>query len=452
MTIGSRSAAPPDARAHRAVYARMGRNVAWLLGGRGFSGVVSLAYLAIAARALGPEPFGVFTLVLAYGQAIANLAQFQSWQALIRYGAGHLARGDRAALARLVAFTGVLDVASALVGAAVAVAGVGLAGAWLGWSGAQQGRAALFGGALLLSIGATPVGTLRLFDRFDLITYIQAVGPAVRLIGSLIAWGLARSVDAFLIVWAAAALLQSAAGWVVALGPAGQSPAFARDWFGRGRADNPGILRFMGLTNLSSSLSLIWEQLGTLAVGGVAGATAAGGFRIASRLAKAIVKPVQTLSRVLFPELARLVASDDRATLRRVTARVSWAAAGTAVVVVIVAAFGGTLMLRLVGGGGYGFARGLLLLLAVASAIELAGLALEPLLSAHGRAGQVLVAQVLGTIVYAALLALFLSGIGPITGASGAAVAAIGGTAVATIALAQAARRLLAAPRDGRAR
>ena len=443
MDVASGTAQP--ASAHRAVYARMGRNVAWLLGGRGFSGLVSLAYLAIAARALGPEGFGVFTLVLAYGQAIANLAQFQSWQALIRYGAGHLARGDRAGLARLVAFTGAMDVASALVGAAVAVAGVSMAGAWLGWSGAQQGRAALFGGALLLSIGATPVGTLRLFDRFDLITYIQAIGPAVRLAGSLVAWGVSRSVDAFLIVWAAAALVQSAAGWIVSFGPAGQAPQFARDWFGRARAENPGILRFMGLTNLSSSLSLIWEQLGTLAVGGVSGATAAGGFRIASRLAKAMVKPVQTFSRVLFPELARLVASDDHVTLRRVTIRVGWAAIGLSLAVVLVAAFGGTLLLRLVAGRDYAFAHELLLLLAIAAAIELSGFALEPLLTAHGQAGQVLVAQMVGTIVYGALLAILLAS----WGATGAAWAAIGGAGVVRLALSIAVRRLLAGAPPG---
>jgi len=43
---------PTDA-ARGSVFTRMGRNIGWLLGGRGFAGVVSLAYLAIAARALG---------------------------------------------------------------------------------------------------------------------------------------------------------------------------------------------------------------------------------------------------------------------------------------------------------------------------------------------------------------------------------------------------------------
>src|SRR5689334_14930179 len=77
--------------AHGAVFARMARNIGWLLGGRGFSGVVGLVYLAFATRALGPHGFGTFSLILAYGSGIANLIQFRSWQAVIRFGSVHLA-------------------------------------------------------------------------------------------------------------------------------------------------------------------------------------------------------------------------------------------------------------------------------------------------------------------------------------------------------------------------
>jgi len=48
--------------------------------------------------------------------------------------------------------------------------------------------------------------------------------------------------------------------------------------------------------------------LGTLAVVGAAGRAAAGGYRLASRLAKAVAKPIRLVGRVLYPELARLVA------------------------------------------------------------------------------------------------------------------------------------------------
>ncbi|MFD2499396.1 lipopolysaccharide biosynthesis protein [Rhizorhabdus histidinilytica] len=109
-----------------AVFARMARNLAWLLGGRGFQAVASLLYLGLAARTLGPARFGEFTLVLAYGQAIANVAQFQSWQTVIRYGTIHIVAGARDRLGRLLGLTTLFDCGGAILGAIAAAAGLRL--------------------------------------------------------------------------------------------------------------------------------------------------------------------------------------------------------------------------------------------------------------------------------------------------------------------------------------
>ncbi len=433
------SPAAPAAAATRPVYRRMGLNVAWLLGGKGFGGVASLIYLAVAARALGPAQFGLFSLVLAYGQTIANLMQFQSWQAVIRYGAQHRADGEPGRLARLLGFTTTLDLATAVLGAGIAWLGVGLAGPWLGWSAVEQRDAALFGAALLLSIGATPNGVLRLFDRFDLLTYCQAIGPSVRVIGSLTAWWLGGGVPGFLAVWASAALIQSGVTWFVALGPRQRRPALGRAAFAQAARENRRIWRFSWMTNLSSSLTVTGEQAATLAIGGVVGTSMAGGYRLASRVAKGLVKPVQAMARVLYPEMARLVATDDRATLARIAGRVELVTAGLAVVVVAVFAVAGGTVLTLLAGPGFGSARELLLLLAVAAAIDLSGLGLEPVLNAHGKAGKVLAGRAAGAAVNLGGLAVLL----PLLGAEGAAVAAIASSLTVRLWLGLSARQLL---------
>lgn len=432
---------PADA-ARGSVFSRMGRNIGWLLGGRGFAGVVSLAYLAIAARSLGPVLFGGFTLILTYGQLIANLVQFQSWKGVIRFGAVHIAEDRPDRLARLVGFTATLDGASSLIGAVLAVLGVYLAGPLLHWSAQEQTQAALFGAVLLLSTGATATGMLRLFDRFDLLTLTEAVAPLVRLIGAIAVWVLGGGVVAFLTVWAIAALAQAIAGWVAIIAIHGSPLSIGRSAFDRAVAENPRIWRFMLQTNLSNSLSLFWLQTGTLAVGAVAGPAAAGGFRIADRIAKGIAKPVETITRALYPELARLVASNDRATLTTVFKRISWIAASLAVLLVVIAGLGGSLILRLVAGPQYAFAHVYLFLLAISAAIDLSGFALEPFHNAHGRAGRVLRSRAVGAVVYALLLAVLL----PTIGAIGAAIAAIVTSLVIFVQLALSARQMLGRP------
>ena len=406
---------------HRAVFARMGRNIAWVLGGRGFAGLVSLGYLALAARGMGPERFGIFTLILAYGQGIVNLVQFQSNQAVIRYGALHGEDGRQDRLAHLLGFTATVDVATALGGAVLAALGVHLAAPLLGWTGEQRDLAAMFGAALLLSTGSTPNGILRLFNRFDLITICEALAPVVRLVGSITVWATGGGVAAFLAVWAAAALLQALAQWIVALRLTPARLALGRGAFESAVAENARLWRFMLQTNLANSLGLFWSQIGVLAVGGIDGPAAAGGFRLASKLAKAIARPVQTLAGVLYPELARLVASNDRATLRKLMWQIRLISVGLSLLVVLIAAFGGPAILRGFAGPAYDFAHIYLLLFGIVAAIDLSGIGLEHLHTAHGRTGRVLGTRAIGAAVYGIALALLL----PTEGALGAAIASI---------------------------
>lgn len=414
-----------------AVFSRMGRNLAWLLGGRGFQAAASLLYLGLAARTLGPARFGEFTLVLAYGQAIANIAQFQSWQTVIRYGTIHMASGRRDRLGRLLGLTTLFDCGGALLGAAAAGIGVALAAGWLDWDMIERQRAAWFGVALLLSTGATPTGMLRLVDRFDLTTWCQAVGPLVRLAGAVLAWTSGGGIGLFLIAWAAAALLQHAATWTAALTRTGLPVVLGRRRMLVAQRENAGIWRFTLTTNAAGTVGLLGEQLATLAVGGAAGPAAAGGFRIASKVARALAKPVQIAARVLYPELARLHASADRATLDHVMARVSRYAIGLSLAVVVVALAGGGLLIDLLAGPAYGFARDMLVVMAIGVAIDLSGLALEPLLIAHGRAGAVLAIRLAGVVVLGLLIALLLPGLG----AMAAAVATVASSLVMRIAL-----------------
>ncbi len=425
---------------HRAVFARMGRNIGWLLGGRGFGGLASIAYLGIAARALGPAGFGLFALVLAYGSSIANLAQFNSWQAVIRFGAVHRAAAQPASLTRLLGFTATLDAAGALIGAALAFLGVQLAGTLLGWSPAEQQRAALFGAVLLLSTGATATGMLRLFDRFDLLTYAETVGPAARVLGAALAWALGWGIDGFLAVWAVAALAEAAAGWVAALSARLSPLSFGRAAFAAAPKENHRLWRFVLQNNASSSLDVLWEQLGTLAVGAVAGPASAGAFRIATKLAGAIAKPVGTVTRALYPELARLAAGGERTTLRQVVRRVSLLAGATSVLLVGVIWLWGPVLIRVFSGRGFESAQLFLLPLTIAAAIDLCGIAFEPIHNAYGRSGRVLAVRSAGALVYVLALWLLLDRVGP----QGAAFAAIASSLAIRGLLAVSTRRMLA--------
>jgi O-antigen/teichoic acid export membrane protein len=399
----------------------MARNMGWVAGSRGFNSVISILYLATAARALGPEGFGAFALILTYGQMVANFVQFQSWKGVIRYGALHITANRPDRLERLFGFTATLDFASAILGALIAVASVPLVALLLHWTPGEELSAAVFGAVLLLTTGATPSGMLRLFDRFDLAAYAEAVGPMVRLIGSVIAWMVGASFLSFLVIWAAAAVAQAATQWVAAVLINRSRLAFGRRAFRQALAENDRLLRFMLQTNISNSVSMFWTQLGTLAVGAVAGPAEAGAFRLSNRLSKGMVRPVQPITLALYPELSRLVAEDDHAQLRKVVLRITAIAAILALCVVLATGLAGRQILHLLVGAKFEFAHRFLFLLSIATALDLAGFAFEPLQNAHGKSWTVLRSKIVAACAYALLLVILL----PRLGGTGAAVAAI---------------------------
>ena len=414
------------------------RNAGWLLGGKGVGGLFSLVYLALVARTLGVAGFGVFAMILAYGQALGNVVGFQSWQTVIRYGARHRAdaRADR--FAQVVAFATVLDFGAALVGALLAVAGALLIGPAIGWGHETQIVAAWFGVSLVFGQRGAPTGVLRLFDRFDLAAYAELTLPATRLVGTLIAWGLGGGLAGYLLAWAAAELVTTAAMWRQAWRELCTRDLDGHGWRMHGLGlDNPGIWRFSITTNLTASIGLVWQQVPVLAVGWIAGPAGAGGYRMATTLGTALTKPVVSLARSIYPEFARLSVDEGVAALRPVLRRTALISAGLGALSVVLIGFAGVRILAFVGGEAYVFAYPVLVVLTLASALNLIGFGLEPALVAIGRPGAALIARSVASLLYLALLAVML----PWLGAIGAAWATLAATLISTALLWWAYRR-----------
>lgn len=431
--------------ASRGPIGRAIRNAGWLLGGKGVGGVFSLVYLALAARSLGVGGFGVFTLVLTYGTATANLVQFQSWQTVIRYGAGHLAAGRLDALRRVLAFTALLDLGAASIGAIIAAACAPLVGTLLGWTAGEAHVAALFSASLVFGLRGTPTGVLRLFDRFDLAAYSETALPAMRLIGALAVFASGASVAGFLLAWAVAELVTTIVMWISAVRELHRQGIAATGGLALGGvvAENPQLWRFAWTTNLTSSINLVWQQLPTLAVGGVAGAATAGGYRLAVQLTAALSKPASSLARSVYPEFAKLAVEGGAPALAPLVKRSARIAGVGGLGVVLLIAVAGPTALSLIGGRDYGFAYPFLVLLSIAAAIDLCGFGLEPALVALGRAGTILAIRIIAALIYAALLASLLA----VFGAAGAAIATIGAAiVVVAMLLVQWRRALRAAP------
>ena len=183
------------------VFRRIFKNAGLMLTGRAANGVMGLITLSIMARGLGAEVFGIVVLVQTYVLVISGLTTFQSWQALIRYGAISLKSEDPCEFQNLLKFTMVLDVIGIVIGLAVGYLAAPLIGPFLKWNSDVVVYAQAYSFLTLFTVIATPIGVLRLFDRFDLLTFQASIAPLCRMIGVSIALALDAPLWGYLVAW-----------------------------------------------------------------------------------------------------------------------------------------------------------------------------------------------------------------------------------------------------------
>lgn len=398
------------------------RNAGTILSGKVVVALLGLATTGLAMRSLGLEAFGTLLLIHAFARTAASLTRFQSWQAVLRYGAPSLEHGRWPEFRALLRFTAALDLVAAVMGAIACAMVIGAFGQVFSITPGLQTAAIIYTTSVMFMVTATATGVLRLFDRFDLLATREALEALVRLAGTGLAAVFGGDLVAFLAVWYGATMIGGATLVFAAWSQIRRRGLLSGGWTGLPRATSahPGLWSFVWTTNFTSSLSLVSGHLGTLCVGAMLGPAEAALFAIARQIGEAALKPSRFLSPAIYPEIARLAALDDRAGIRSLIARMLCVSTGASAVLFTVLALLGGFLLRLVGGTQAEAAYPVMLLLAIASAIGFASFALEPLLMSMDRQGAALRARIAACLVYvpAALLGLHLIGLQGVGGAA----------------------------------
>ncbi len=387
------------------------KNAGILLTGKSVAGLCNLGALALAARALGTEVFGTLILIHTLVRLVIGISKFQSWQAVIRFGAVSLQANRQDHFHKLIIFTVLLDAASALLGAMVAILAASIVAPYFGWNDDVRSIAMLYGIVVLFSVTATPTGILRLFNRFDLLSTHSIISPGIRLIGASTLYILDLGLWEFLSVWFVAGVLGGITlivmGWWELRKRELIPPSSTS--FHDLTQPHPGLWKFVFATNLQSSLELSTGHLTTLIVGWVLGPTAAGIFKIAKELSTVLSRTGGLLAESLYPELAKLSTQEKNKTFRRVVVSSGLVAGSGATIIFWGIVIIGEPLLRLTVGAEFVGAYPLLLLLIGAETIGAFGFGLNSAMYAIGRAGVPLQVNVTVTALYLPLLFFLLT-------------------------------------------
>lgn len=394
---------------------RVFRNSSWLFSAKGVGAVLSIFYLAILTRTLGVAGFGEFMVIVGAVQVLTAILKLQTWQAVVQFGVPYLLAGQHREFRKLSTQNFWIELLGGLAACSALWLMLPYGASQFGWSDPVVQAIMGYGVIVFLSVRSTPIGILRAQDRFGGNAFGDAIIPIVRFAGALVLFLTTPSMTGFLIVWGLSEFISFVVMWLMV-------------WL-RDETDHPlrnaaalavvppsrkEFLAFLLFTNLAYLISVIRERLVVVIVGFFVGPAAAGLFRLADQLANSLNRLSEVFARPLFAELSRLFAIGQSRELRALFWRSLRASAISGGVLFIGLLLLGKYIIALISGPEYLAAFPLLLLLGAATIISLAGLGLEPLLQAAGRARNALVARLVGLVALGLLMAAFLPSFGTI--------------------------------------
>lgn len=413
-------------RPPRRMFRNLIRDAGIMFVGTSISAFATLGALGLASHGLGPSQFGTLVIVTTYALLIDRLANFQSWQYVITYGAAAEANPDAdRELSSVVRFGRRVDMATAMAGVLLALAGIPVLFSLYEVSAVSQTWVALYTTAVIgTHIVGTPMGLLRLSGRYTCLAGAEGSRGTLRMVAVGAAVASESGLPMYVAAWGVGDLVAN--GIIFYKG--GQEAREKERETGRGRCgDAPtGSWRFLLTTNLHASLKLGLKELDVLVVGAILQPAGAGTYRIIKQLGAGLTKLAGPLYQVILPHLSEAAASNDGANFRALVYR-PMIGLGVlfALVYALFALVGQPLIETLFGSDQVG-AYGPALIYLFGTLIATATLPLHPALLAAGKPSTSL-------SVLAVSTGFFIGVLGPLTwmyGLAGASLAYVGFYAV----------------------
>lgn len=320
----------------RSVEKRVAANTGLMVFSKGLAAVFGLLSMMVASKSLGFALFGIILFLHSYHLLFAQLATFQAWQTIIRFGMEDIQNKDAKGLAKLIKFGYKLDIISAVVAFAAAVAFFPV------FIFLQDAFPAVFDqlpeefdtrtiyptlilycSLLLVRHRGASIGVFRLFDRFDVLAWHGVVMTGVRLIGAIIAALLEAGMEGFLIAWFVGSIVDYFALPILAGVELAKRNLLGIVWRVKASVLRPrkGVWPFVWKANIDSSLAASNVHLPVLLVMAVFGPVWVTVYRWAEEIAKLLSEGFKLLDQVIYPELAKMVSAGEAAKIWRLVVR-----------------------------------------------------------------------------------------------------------------------------------
>jgi O-antigen/teichoic acid export membrane protein len=368
--------------------------------GKAVGSLTSLVTLALLAHHLDLRTFGVIALIRTTVMVIDQYANFNTWQAIVKYGTEAIAAGRRDDVRGVIKLAFVIDLATGVIGAIVAAGLALVIPAAFDWTPHEARMCVLYAITLVVRAAGASDGIYRICDAYR----AQAITTSIAAILIAGAVAIAVALDAsFTGIIIALIIGESVGNLLIMIG----SWYVARQqdfggWWGaslRGiRTRLPGIVHFLLATNAQLTVRKTQAELDMFVVGAMLGNAASGLFRVVKQLGTIPGRIFMPFEQVIFTELSRAAAAGDYAGFQRLLRRSAGILALGSLVIWLVAAAVAEPVIEVIAGADYVAAADAFRWYLLAMVIMVANAPVQRAMIALGRPGTLFLFE-LGTLI-----------------------------------------------------
>lgn len=388
------------------------KNASWLFCGGTARSVLAGLETIILARFLGLELFGVFSIIVAYVKLLNNFFDFRVWETAVKYVGEYWESNQTEKTKALIKFSYAIDLCTGIIAFLISISLAGVANEYFINSENGFTYIVIYSISLLVSTANTTSDSiLRVFNRFRSIAFTSSFEIFIRVAMVSFALLAGYSIKGVLISY----VLANIAGFVTRqlivneiLRSKGLG-GWIYSGFGIIRYRFKEISWFLLNTSFMGTLKMANESyIALLALGYFVGKDAAGLYKVARSIVKAMARFVDPVYEAIYPKLVSLKEQRSlerfREILKYSLSTMMKFAVPLSVVVIIFAEF----LIHLFFGDPYIPAANAMRVLTVAIVINHLTFWINPALLAVGKPGKRSVLEILTSIIYITSLLLLV--------------------------------------------
>jgi len=374
--------------------------------------IFGLLSISILTHSMGVEIFGYYVLILSFIEIVDRMFNFQTWQAFVKYASDFLERGEKHYVIMLIKFSFLIDFLSLAIAFLVALVSINIVMIIFDIPSDYKSSMIFMSISLLFNMLNISIGVFRIFDEFMIQSKILVFAAFVK----FILFGLIAVVSPSFELFIISIVFSKALEFVLTLmylvkvldKNEIRVPCIAKTKINLSLMKEIKIIRFIVYNNFDVAVRMVSRQLDVILLGKMYGAETVGIYRIAKELANIIGKLTDPIYQAIYPEFAKLLASNNnnKEKVKGAAVKISFYAGLSGVVFYVLFSVFGEYAIRLAFGEEFVAAYDITLVYLGAVFVAIITLPLYPMQHALGFAKEAFTNQLHATIVYFPILVI----------------------------------------------